>query len=58
MAPDDAAVEDPIREFYTAGDLSKHFRRRHLSNLRDGSEIHCQVCELSLDHKMHFRIMP
>ncbi|KAH6974005.1 hypothetical protein EDB80DRAFT_595661 [Ilyonectria destructans] len=55
LAPDDAAVEDLIREFYTAGDLSKHFRRRHLSNLRDGDGIYCKVCKLSLDHKMHFQ---
>ncbi|KAL1894085.1 hypothetical protein Cpir12675_003820 [Ceratocystis pirilliformis] len=55
LAPDDGGVEDFIREFYTAGDLSKHFRRRHLSNLRNNNEICCKVCETLLDNKMHFQ---
>ncbi|KAH8654222.1 hypothetical protein BGZ61DRAFT_487177 [Ilyonectria robusta] len=42
LAPDDPEAQDLIHEFYTSGDLSKHFRRKHLSNLRDGDEIECQ----------------
>ncbi|KAH0593457.1 hypothetical protein MHUMG1_08915 [Metarhizium humberi] len=39
---DDPRVEDKIQEFYTPGDLSKHFRRRHLSQLRDNDQSVCQ----------------
>lgn len=55
LTPDDGAILDLIREFYTPGDLSKHFRRKHLSNLKDCADIHCQVCDLKLDHKQHFQ---
>ncbi|KAK4119399.1 C2H2 finger domain-containing protein [Parathielavia appendiculata] len=55
LAPDDPNVEKLIDEFYTSSDLSKHFRRRHLSNLRDSDEIECQVCCIPLDNKMHLQ---
>ncbi|OAQ58191.1 C2H2 finger domain-containing protein [Pochonia chlamydosporia 170] len=52
---DDPRVEDKIGEFYTPGDLSKHFRRRHLSKLRDNDRPVCQVCDMTLSHKMHLQ---
>ena len=52
---DDPSVEDKIQEFYTPGDLSKHFRRRHLSQLRDNDQSVCQVCDMTLLHKMHLQ---
>ncbi|KAM4058133.1 C2H2 finger domain protein [Hirsutella rhossiliensis] len=55
LTSDDGAVEVLIREFYTPGDLSKHFRRKHLSNLREGDEIRCSICDLPLDHMEHLR---
>lgn len=55
LASNDPRVQDLIREFYTPGDLSKHFQRKHLSNLQDGEEIKCEVCIMQLDHKMHLQ---
>ncbi|KAF5136443.1 hypothetical protein E5D57_000205 [Metarhizium anisopliae] len=55
LAPNDPRVEDKIREFYTPGDLSKHFRRRHLSQLRDDEQSVCQVCDMTLSHKMNLQ---
>ncbi|KAH6976779.1 hypothetical protein EDB80DRAFT_692446 [Ilyonectria destructans] len=55
LAGDDGAVQDLIHEFYTSGDVTKHLRRKHLSNLRDGDKIQCHVCDMSLDHKMHLK---
>lgn len=55
MRPDDPDVKALIREFYTSSDLSKHFRRRYLQNLKDGDKVECQLYCMSLDDKMHFR---
>lgn len=55
LTPDDPQTEELIHEFYTSGDLSKHFRRKHLSNLQDSDKIYCQVCDMHLDHKMHLQ---
>ncbi|KAH6974743.1 hypothetical protein EDB80DRAFT_865984 [Ilyonectria destructans] len=55
LAGDDGAVQDLIHEFYTSGDLSKHFRCKHLSNLRDGDKIQCQACDKSLDYRQHLQ---
>ncbi|KAL2127862.1 hypothetical protein VTI74DRAFT_10075 [Chaetomium olivicolor] len=55
LAPDDPNVEKLIDEFYTSSDLSKHFRRRHLKNLRASDKIECRVCCMSLDNKMHLQ---
>lgn len=52
---DNPCVEDRIQEFYMLGDLSKHFRRRHLSQLRDNEQPVCQVCDMTLLHEMHLQ---
>lgn len=53
LAPDISTVDDLIYEFYTSGDLSKHFRRKYLSNLQGGNKIKCPICEVILNHKKH-----
>ncbi|KJK85135.1 hypothetical protein H633G_11031 [Metarhizium anisopliae BRIP 53284] len=55
LPPEDPRIEDKISEFYTPGDLSKHFRRRHLSKLQDNDQPVCQVCDMTLAHKMHLQ---
>ena len=55
VAPDDAILDDLLHEFYMASDVTKHFRRRHLSRLQDDDKIYCQVCQKWLEHKMHFQ---
>ena len=52
---DDPHVEELTREFYSSGDVSKHFERKHLKNLREGDDIWCRACDMQLDHKMHLQ---
>ncbi|KAH6975811.1 hypothetical protein EDB80DRAFT_829443 [Ilyonectria destructans] len=51
----DPTIQNLIRPFYSSGDLSKHVRRHHLSNIQDDENLHCRLCSLSLDHKMHLQ---
>lgn len=55
LSPDDPRVPALINEFYTSSDLSKHFRRKHLKNLRSEDKIYCHICDMQLDHKMHLQ---
>jgi hypothetical protein len=55
LVPSDPAIERLVKPFYSPGDLSKHFKRHHLSNLRGEEELNCRLCKLSLDHKMHLQ---
>ncbi|KAH7163710.1 hypothetical protein DER46DRAFT_556459 [Fusarium sp. MPI-SDFR-AT-0072] len=51
----DPAIDQLIKPFYSAGDLSRHFKRRHLSNLQPNEKLHCRLCNETLDHKMHLQ---
>ncbi|KAK7927845.1 hypothetical protein PG985_004843 [Apiospora marii] len=55
LPPEDPLVQELLQEFYTSGDLSKHFRRKHLRNLDKDESSECPVCEIKLDHKMHLQ---
>jgi hypothetical protein len=55
LQPSDPAIERLINPFYSSGDLSKHFKRHHLSNLQPNEKIHCRLCDETLDHKMHLQ---
>lgn len=55
LPPEDPLVEEFIHEFYTSGDVSKHFRRKHLKNLSDNDSSDCPACDITLDHKMHLQ---
>jgi hypothetical protein len=46
-------LKDRIYEFSTPGDLSKHFRRKHLKYLEEGERLGCKICKLQLKHKTH-----
>lgn len=48
-------INKRVYAFGTPSDLSKHFRRKHLSNLKAGERIKCGVCKISLDDKVHLR---
>ena len=48
-------IEQRIQEFSTPGDLSKHFRRRHLQHIKEGDSLGCKLCQVSLAHKMHLQ---
>lgn len=47
--------EQQIHKFYTSGDLSKHFKREHLANVRDGDRFGCRLCKVGLNIKMHYQ---
>ena len=55
LVSDDTNMDNLLREFYSARDLSKHFRRRHLSCLHANEKVYCDVCNKWLNHKMHFQ---
>jgi hypothetical protein len=42
-------------KFAKPGDLTKHFKRKHLANIKKGDLLECKVCQMSLEHKMHLQ---
>jgi hypothetical protein len=52
LPPDDPQIDNLIHEFYTSGDLTKHFKRKHLANIKEGDRLECNVCQMRLQHKM------
>jgi hypothetical protein len=54
LSPDDPRVEDLVHEFFGPTDLTRHLKR-HLNKMRNGDKIHCHVCDMPLDHKMHLQ---
>jgi len=52
---DDPRIEKLIREFSSSSDLTKHFRRRHLSNLQESDKVECRAYMILLEHKIHFQ---
>ncbi|KAK1975244.1 C2H2 finger domain-containing protein [Colletotrichum cereale] len=55
LSPDDSRVNDLIQEFYSSSDLTKHFKRKHLSKMKADDKIECKVCKMPLEHKMHLQ---
>jgi hypothetical protein len=41
--------------FHTSGDLSKHFKRKHLQHIKGGEHLGCELCQVSLESKMHLQ---
>ncbi|KAH7163708.1 hypothetical protein DER46DRAFT_310712 [Fusarium sp. MPI-SDFR-AT-0072] len=55
LQPPDPAIHGLIKPFYSPGDLSRHFKRRHLSNLQPNEKLHCRLCDETLDHKINLQ---
>ena len=55
LEPNDPHLQVLIRPFTAPGDVSKHFRRMHLSNLQEGDKTKCGLCRMVLLHKMHLQ---
>lgn len=56
LAEDDDQINNLISEFFMPCDLTKHFKRKHLSKLQNNNPVQCRVCDdLKLEHKMHFQ---
>lgn len=47
------SFEKRIKKFTSLGDLTKHFKRKHLANIKEGDRIGCKVYRMSLEHKSH-----
>jgi hypothetical protein len=52
LPPGDPEIENLIHEFYTSGDLTKHFKWKHLANIKEGDRLECKVCQMPLQHKI------
>jgi hypothetical protein len=44
-----------VYSFHTPGDLSKHFKRKHLQHIKEGEIPRCESCQVFLESKMHFQ---
>jgi hypothetical protein len=44
-----------VYSFASLGDLTKHFKQKHLANCKKGDRLECKVYQMSLDHKMHLQ---
>jgi uncharacterized protein DUF3435 len=55
LGNDTAPFNDRIYSFNKPGDLSRHFRRRHLSIAQKGGPVECKVCIMPLDGVMHLQ---
>lgn len=44
--------EGLIKSFSKPGDLSKHFKRKHLRHISDTDRLECKVCQMPLKNKM------
>ena len=47
-----------IKFFASSGDLSKHFKRKHLRHIMDRDRLECKICQMPLQHKMHLQNHP
>ncbi|KAH8585592.1 hypothetical protein B0O99DRAFT_696323 [Bisporella sp. PMI_857] len=52
LAEESLPFEKRVYSFASPGDLTKHFKRKHLSNIKEGDRIKCKVCRMSLQRKM------
>ncbi|KAL9084485.1 MAG: hypothetical protein Q9165_008058 [Trypethelium subeluteriae] len=44
-----------VYSYSRPGDLSKHFKRKHLLNIQEGESLECRLCKIPLVHKMDFQ---
>jgi hypothetical protein len=51
----ESLLADCIYSFSTLGDLSKHFRRKHLQHIKGGEGVDCNLCKVPLANKMHLQ---
>jgi hypothetical protein len=42
-------------KFASPGDLTKHFKRKHLAHIKEGDRLNCKVCRMELQHKQHLQ---
>ncbi|KAH8587509.1 hypothetical protein B0O99DRAFT_656371 [Bisporella sp. PMI_857] len=49
------SFEKRVYTFASPGDLTKHFKRKHLSQINEGQKPYCNICPMQLEHKMPFQ---
>jgi hypothetical protein len=42
-----------LHPFSTSGELSRHFGRKHLKDIKSGESVSCNLCKVPLSDKMH-----
>ncbi len=42
-------------KFASPGDLTKHFKRKHLAHITEVDRLQCKVCRMGLEHKQHLQ---
>lgn len=52
---EDLPMDQRIHSFYSSGNPSKHFKRKHLEHIKKGDSLKCKLCEVPLAHKMHLQ---
>lgn len=55
LGNDKLPTEMRTYSYYTSGDLSKHFKRKHLANFGEEKQVRCNLCQVDLDNKMHWQ---
>lgn len=55
LANPNLPIETRVYEFYTPGDLTKHFKRKHLRYIKEGDRLSCKLCQVDLEDKMHLQ---
>ncbi len=48
-------LEKRTYEFASTGDLTEHFKRKHLAHIKEGDQLQCKVCRMGLQHKQHLQ---
>jgi hypothetical protein len=48
-------VDKRVFKFKTPGDLTKHFKRKHLSKIKEEEKPNCDLCLMQLSHKVHYQ---
>lgn len=47
--------EKSVHKFESPGYLTKHFKRKHLFQIKEGQRPECNGCPMQLKHKIHFQ---
>ena len=47
--------ENCTYKFASLGDLTKHFKRKHLAHIKEGDRLECKVCQMGLQYKQHLQ---
>lgn len=46
-------MDERVKEYATAGSLSRHFLRYHINKLQTGKQIDCRICDVKMVHRIH-----